>query len=41
MPQPIEFHYIETPSDCTNSGPCCYSCPVFDDCDHHYEGDEP
>ena len=22
---------------CSNSGPACYSCPHFDQCDHHYE----
>lgn len=28
------------PSTCDNAGPCCYGCPAFDRCDHHYEEDE-
>jgi hypothetical protein len=37
----IEIMLIDNdPADCTNVGPCCYSCPVFDQCDHHYDEDE-
>ncbi|MBN8224899.1 MAG: hypothetical protein J0L89_08800 [Xanthomonadales bacterium] len=31
---------LETIADCTNEGPACYSCPHFDQCDHHFEPDE-
>lgn len=26
--------------DCHNSGPCCYSCPHFDECDNHNSEEE-
>ena len=25
---------------CTNVGPCCYTCPQFDVCDHHFDSDD-
>lgn len=28
---------LNEPEDCTNSGPCCFSCPMFNQCDHHYD----
>lgn len=27
----------EFADDCNNVGPCCFSCPHFDACDHHYD----
>lgn len=36
---PTDITLVESPDDCTNSGPCCFSCPHFDACDHHFEED--
>ena len=32
---------LESTADCDNVGPCCFSCPMYDACDHHYEEDAP
>ena len=31
---------FDDPDSCTNAGPCCFSCPHFDACDHHFEEDQ-
>lgn len=37
----IPFAMIyDTPDECTNAGPCCFSCPHFDLCDHRYNDQE-
>lgn len=28
---------IDEPADCTSSGPICYSCPYYDECETRYE----
>lgn len=28
---------LDDPSDCDNSGVCCFGCPLYDACDHHYD----
>ena len=28
---------LADPADCDNAGMCCFSCPMFDECDHHYD----
>lgn len=33
----LDISLIESPDDCTNAGPCCFSCPHFDQCDHHFD----
>lgn len=30
-------YLLESADDCHNVGPCCFSCPLYDACDHHYE----
>lgn len=31
---------VEDAEQCDNAGPCCLSCPLYDECDHHYEENE-
>ena len=33
----VESYAMDTVDGCTNPGLCCFSCPAFDSCDHHYE----
>lgn len=32
---------LETSASCDNVGPCCFSCPEYDQCDQHYDPDAP
>lgn len=31
---------LDSPDDCNNAGHACFTCPHFDQCDNHYDGEE-
>ena len=36
----VELYVMEAAGQCSNPGMCCYSCPLFDVCEHHDEDPE-
>ena len=36
----LAIELIESADDCTNAGPCCLGCPVFDQCSQHYDEED-
>jgi hypothetical protein len=29
-----------SPDNCQNAGPCCFTCPLYDQCEQHYDEDD-
>ena len=36
----IDIYVVETMDDCHNAGPCCMTCPNYDQCEQHWDEDE-
>jgi hypothetical protein len=34
---PIFLLDRSTPDECHNPGPCCFTCPHYDECEQHYD----
>jgi hypothetical protein len=36
----IPLYLTDDAAHCESSGPPCFSCPAYDTCPSHYEGDD-
>jgi hypothetical protein len=37
IPLVLVEYAAETSGECNNAGPCCYTCPQYDNCEQHYD----